>query len=137
MKYIDKFLKILKTDRNTFATYVLTLLSVYLSVDRIVEMLLMIFTGVSYSYWGPIKYTLALACVAFAYAFSPSSKYSTSKARKVTLFYVYTMAKYGSLVVTIICSKICRFNFKFFGIDNTCNGKYFFVPTTCNCISIL
>ena len=62
MKYIDKFLKILNTDRNTFATYVLTLVSIYLAVDRIVEMLLMIFTGVSYSYWGPIQYTFALAC---------------------------------------------------------------------------
>ena len=61
MKYIDKFLKVLNTDRNTFATYVLTLVSVYLAVDRIVEMLLMIFTGVSYSYWGPIQYTFALA----------------------------------------------------------------------------
>ena len=62
MKYIDKFLKKLNTNRNTFATYVLTLLTAYLVVDRVVEMLLMIFTGVSYSYWGPIQYTLALAC---------------------------------------------------------------------------
>ena len=42
MKYIDKFLKLLNTDRNTFATYTLTLITVYLAVDRIVEMLLMI-----------------------------------------------------------------------------------------------
>ena len=51
MKYIDKFLKKLNTNRNTFATYVLTLLTAYLVVDRVVEMLLMIFTGVSYAYW--------------------------------------------------------------------------------------
>ena len=55
MKLIDKFLKKLNISRNTFATYILTLLTVYLAVDRIVEMLLMIFTGVSYSYWGPIQ----------------------------------------------------------------------------------
>ncbi len=89
MKYIDKFLKILNTDRNTFATYVLTLISAYLAVDRIVEMLLMIFTGVSYSYWGPIQYTLALACPMLAYSFAPGSKFATSKAKKVTLFYIY------------------------------------------------
>ena len=70
MKYIDKFLKKLNTDRNTFATYTLTLITVYLAIDRIVEILLMIFTGVSYSYWGPIKYTFALACPVFAYLFS-------------------------------------------------------------------
>lgn len=94
MKYIDKFLKILNTDRNTFATYVLTLVSVYLAVDRIVEMLLMIFTGVSYSYWGPIQYTFALACPIFAFLFSGPSKFATSKARKVTLFYIYIIGLY-------------------------------------------
>ena len=94
MKYIDKFLKILNTDRNTFATYILTLVTVYLAVDRIVEMLLMIFTGVSYSYWGPIQYTFALACPVFAYLFSGASKFATSKAKKVTLFYIYVIGLY-------------------------------------------
>lgn len=94
MKYIDKFLKVLNTDRNTFATYILTLLTVYLAVDRIVEMLLMIFTGVSYSYWGPIQYTFALACPVFAYLFSGASKFATSKAKKVTLFYIYVIGLY-------------------------------------------
>ena len=94
MKYIDKFLKVLKTDRNTFATYVLTLVSVYLAVDRLVEMLLMIFTGVSYAYWGPIEYTFALACPIFAFLFSGASKFATSKAKKVTLFYVYVIGLY-------------------------------------------
>lgn len=94
MKYIDKFLKVLNTDRNTFATYILTLVTVYLAVDRILEMLLMIFTGVSYSYWGPIQYTFALACPVFAYLFSGASKFATSKAKKVTLFYVYVIGLY-------------------------------------------
>lgn len=94
MKYIDKFLKLLNTDRNTFATYILTLVTVYLAVDRIVEMLLMIFTGVSYSYWGPIQYTFALACPVFAYLFSGASKFATSKAKKVTLFYIYVIGLY-------------------------------------------
>ena len=94
MKLIDKFLKKLNTDRNTFATYILTLITVYLAVDRIVEMLLMIFTGVSYSYWGPIKYFLALACPVFAFAFTPQSKFAKNKAYKVTLFYVFVTGLY-------------------------------------------
>ena len=94
MKYIDKFLKFLHTDRNTFATYVLTLVSVYLAIDRLVEMLLMFFTGVSYSYWGPIQYTLALACPVFAFLFSGPSKFANSKAKKVTLFYIYVIGLY-------------------------------------------
>ena len=94
MKIIDKFLKKLNASRNTFATYILTLISIYIVVDRIVEMLLMIFTGVSYSYWGPITYTLALACPIFAFLFSGSSKFATSKAQKVTLFYVFLIGLY-------------------------------------------
>ena len=94
MKLIDKFLKKLNTDRNTFATYILTLVTIYLAVDRLVEMLLMIFTGVSYSYWGPIAYTFALACPVFAYLFSGQSKFATSKAKKVTLFYLYVIGLY-------------------------------------------
>lgn len=94
MKYIDKFLKKLNTDRNTFATYILTLLTAYIVVDRIVEMLLMIFTGVSYAYWGPIQYALALACPSFAFAFCPKSKFAKTKGYKVTLFYVFITAFY-------------------------------------------
>ena len=94
MKLIDKFLKKLNTSRNTFATYVLTLITVYLAIDRIVEMLLMIFTGVSYSYWGPIQYTLALACPIFAFLFSGASEFASSKAKKVSMFYIYVIGLY-------------------------------------------
>lgn len=98
MKFIDKFLKKLNTSRNTFATYILTLITVYLAVDRIVEVLLMLFTGVSYSYWGPIQYTLALACPIFAFLFSGSSEFASTKNKKTTLFYIYVI---GLTVITI------------------------------------
>jgi hypothetical protein len=94
MKVIDKFLKYLNTDRNTFATYILTLFSVYFAVDRIVEILLMIFTGVSWSYWGPLMYTFALACPVFAFLFALQSQFATSKSVKVTLFYLYIIDIY-------------------------------------------
>ena len=89
MKIIDKFLSKLGASRNTFATYLLTLITIYLAVDRIVEILLMLFTGVSYSYWGPIQYTIALACPMLAYAFSVPSEFSSTKKKKVTLFFIY------------------------------------------------
>ena len=98
MKIFDNFLKKLNTNRNTFVTYILTLLTVYFAVDRIVEFLLMFFTGVSYSYWGPLKYTFALACPVFAYLFSGPSEFATSKKQKVTLFYVYVI---GLTVIAI------------------------------------
>ena len=94
MKLIDKLLKKLNVNRNTFFTFILTLISFYICIDRVVEMLLMIFTGVSSSYWGPIRYTLALACPAFAFAFSGKSSFAHDRAHKVTLFYTYLTAIY-------------------------------------------
>lgn len=94
MKYIDMFLKKLKTDRNTFATYVLTLISVYIVIDRITEILFIMFSGISVSYWGPIKYTFAMACVVFAFYFSPSSKFVENKQNKLQFFYTYTVILY-------------------------------------------
>ena len=98
LKLLDKILKYLKTDRNTFLTYVLTLITAYLVVDRIVEMLMMIFTGISVSYWGPIGYTLALACPVFAFLFSGSSKYASSDEIKMTFFDVYIISLYILIV---------------------------------------
>ena len=93
-KYIDKFLKILKTDRNTFFCYILTLFSFYFCIDRIVEMLFMCFSGISVDYWGPFKYTFALACPVFAFLFSGGSKFATDDKKKVSLFVVYYIALY-------------------------------------------
>ena len=94
LKYIDKFLKFLKTDRNTFVTYILTLLSIYFIVDRLVEMLCIIFTGVATSYWGPFMYTFALACPVFAFLFGFASKFASSNKMKSTLFNLYVIALY-------------------------------------------
>lgn len=93
-KYIDKFLKMLKTDRNTFFTYVLTLFSVYFCIDRVVEMILLCFTGISVDYWGPFMYTIAIACPVFAFLFSASSKFATDDKQKFSLFTLYYIALY-------------------------------------------
>lgn len=98
LKLLDKLLKYLKTDRNTFLTYVLTLVTSYLVIDRIVEMLLMIFTGMAVSYWGPLTYALALACPVFAFLFSGSSKYADSDEIKLTFFDVYIISLYILIV---------------------------------------
>ena len=94
LKYIDKFLAWLKTDRNTFVTYILTLLSIYFMVDRIVEVLFIVFTGISVNYWGPFMYTFALACPVFAFLFGFASKFANSNKMKSTLFNIYVIALY-------------------------------------------
>ncbi len=102
MKYIDKFLKKLKTDRNTFITYVLTLISIYIVVDRVTEILLIGFSGISVSYWGPIQYTLALACPIFAFYFSFSSKFVTHQKIKLSFLYLYATVLYLVCVSMLI-----------------------------------
>ena len=94
MKLIDKFLKILKTDRNTFFTYIFTILTAYIIVDRVVEWLIMCFTGMSVDYWGPIKYTFALACPVLAFFLSFASKFIKSDNTKISFFYTYCVALY-------------------------------------------
>ncbi len=94
LKKIDKFLKWLGTDRNTFVTFILTLATVYVMVDRIAEMLILFFTGIGVSYWGPITYTFALACPVFAFLFSGSSSFAKSYKLKLTFLYVYCIALY-------------------------------------------
>ena len=63
-------------------------------VDRIVEMLLIIFTGVGSSYWGPLFYTFALACPVFAFLFGFASKFASSNKMKSTLFNLYVICLY-------------------------------------------
>ncbi len=109
MKLFDKFLKKLKTDRNTFFTYILTLLSIYVIVDRVVEFLFILFTGVAYRYWGPIQYGLAYLCPIFAFLFSYSSKFIKSDDDKLHYLFAYFIALY---VLTITCftefvNKLC------------------------------
>ena len=102
LKYVDKFLKLLKTDRNTFFTYVLTLISIYLCVDRIVEVLIMCFTGIAVSYWGPFMYTFALACPVFAFLFSFASKFVKEDEGKLSFFYLYCTALYIISISAIV-----------------------------------
>ncbi len=98
MKLIDKLLKKLKTDRNTFFTYILTLITIYLVVDRFIDLLITIFTGMFTSYWNPIQYTLAFACPVFAFLFSCSSKFASSQKIKVSFLYSYIVALYILIV---------------------------------------
>ena len=94
MKYIDKFLKFLKTDRNTFATYILTLITAYICIDRIVEIILIAATGMGVHYWGPLRYTAALACPVFAFYFSFASKFVTESIKKLSFLYIYLITVY-------------------------------------------
>ena len=94
MKVLDKFLKWLKTDRNTFFTYVLSLLTIFVLIDRITEFLLIVFTGVASTYWGPITYAIALLCPIFAFLFSGSSKFIKCDDDKLKWFYAYCISLY-------------------------------------------
>lgn len=109
MKLFDKLLKVLKTDRNTFLTYVLVLCSIYILVDRLTEFLLILITGVATNYWGPIQYAFGFAVPVFAFLFSMSSKYIKCDDDKLGWFYAYCIALY-ILAVTMVTewiNKLC------------------------------
>ena len=83
-------------------TYILTLISAYILVDRLVELMFMIFTGVSYSYWGPIEYTLAFGCLIFAFYFSFSSKFVKADVDKLRFFNTYVISLYILFVSFVV-----------------------------------
>ena len=102
VKLLDKFLKYLQTDRNTFFTYLLTLFTAYFIVDRVVEILFICFTGMCVNYWGPIMYTFALACPLFAYFFAIPSKFAKSDKTKISFFYTFWVAFYIIAISMVI-----------------------------------
>lgn len=94
LKYFDKFLSKLKTDRTTFVTYILTLLTLYFLIDRVVEILFIAGSGLSVNYWGPFMYTFAFACATFAFYFSYASKFATGFKPRVGFLYAYIFVIY-------------------------------------------
>ncbi|MGN1299118.1 MAG: type IV secretory system conjugative DNA transfer family protein [Candidatus Scatovivens sp.] len=102
MKHIDSFLKKLKTDRNTFLTYLFTLISFYIVIDRLVEIIFIALTGMSVSYWGPLTYTFAMFFPVFAFYFSYSSKFVTEDKVKLSFLYIYVIGLYIIAISMII-----------------------------------
>jgi len=102
VKIFDNFLKALKTDRNTFFTYILTLISIYILVDRVLELLFIIFTGVGLSYWGPIEYALAFSCMSLAFFFSSGSKFGKADFSKHKIFRTFMYAFYVLIVSAVV-----------------------------------
>ena len=102
MKLFDKFLKILKTDRNTFATYILLMVTIYLIVDRVFEVLLIITNGVAYHYFEPQVYGLAFLAPIFCFLFSFSSSFIKSDGDKHKWFYAYCIELYILAVCMLI-----------------------------------
>lgn len=118
MKYIDNFLKKLKTDRNTFVTYILLMFSIYIVVDRLIEIIFIGATGMAVTYWGPFKYTLALACVIFTLEFSFSSKFVTDDKIKLSYLYIFVIGFY-IVVMSMIIQWINRIEWMlFFSVPN-------------------
>ncbi len=102
MKLLDKLIKKLGTDRNTFFAYILTLITAYIVVDRVIEILFMWFTGMSISYWGPIKYTIAMIIAAFAYTISVPSKLPKSDENKISFFNSYCVVLYIIVISMVV-----------------------------------
>lgn len=104
MKYFDKFLSVLKTDRNTFVSYILLLISLFLLIDRVFETLLIIFTGIGYHYFGPIEYSIMYICIILTYLFALASKFVKSDPDKMHWFYWYCISLYITTISVVIQS---------------------------------
>ena len=86
---MNKLYKKLKTDANTFWGFILTLICIYLAIDRTIEILLMIFTGVGYSYWGMLTYAVVFLLPFLTFKIMLESKFMTHDNLKVSMFVFY------------------------------------------------
>ena len=68
--------------------------SIYIVVDRFIEILFIGATGMAVSYWGPFKYTFAMACLIFALEFCFSSKFVKQDTIKLSYFYLFSIGFY-------------------------------------------
>jgi len=99
----NKFLKLLKTDANTFISYILTLITIYFTIDRLTEIFLLVFRGIGISYWGPIMYAFAYLCPILGFLLiceSSFNKYRWSKDRTSKLHFLYFFSI--CFIITII-----------------------------------
>lgn len=96
---MNKLYKKLKTDANTFWGFILTLICIYLAVDRTFEMILMIVSGVGYSYWGMFTYALVFLLPFVTFKIMIESKFLTHDNLIVSLFVFY-----GSLFAIYVSS---------------------------------
>ena len=118
MKHIDAFLKKLKTDRNTFATYILLMFSIYIVIDRFIEIIFIGATGMSVSYWGPIQYSLAIACLIFTLEFSFASKFVTEDFKKLSYLYIFVIG-FFILVMSMLIQWLNKLEWMlFFSVPN-------------------
>lgn len=95
---IDNILKPFKINLNDFFTYIFSIIAVYFTVDRVIELFIMMFTGQCVSYWSPINYTLALACIVLAYCFYCASTMCTTITLPMKAYVKY------SVLFRIICT---------------------------------
>ena len=94
----DILLKPFKINLNDFFTYIFSIVAVYFTVDRVIELFNMMFTGQCVSYWSPIKYTVALFFIVAAYCF-----YCSSTMCKTITLPMKAYIKY-SILFRIVCT---------------------------------
>lgn len=73
-KKFDKLLDKFNIDKSTFISYVFLLLTLYIVIDRVYEMIYVAVVGVATVYWHPIVYALAFLCPLVAFMYGCSSK---------------------------------------------------------------
>ena len=95
---IESLLKPFGISLNDFFTYVFTIIAVYFTIDRVIELLTMGFTGQCVSYWSPLQYTLVLMSIVCAYCF-----YCSSSMCKTITLPMKAYVKY-SVLFRIVCT---------------------------------
>lgn len=117
----DIFLKPFKITLNDFFTYVFSILAVYFTVDRVIELFIMMFKGQCVSYWSPIGYTCVLAVIVAAYCFYCSSTMCTTITSPMKAYVKYSIlfrivatvmaAQWVNMVLWMVLMQVASFKY--------------------------
>lgn len=102
-KKFDKILESLKVDKPTFISYIFFLLTIFIVIDRVYEILYISVVGVATVYWHPIVYALAFLCPLIAFVYGCSSKQiAKTPGHKVNMVVGYGLALYVMVISMIV-----------------------------------
>ena len=92
MDPIADILKPFKIDVGSFFSYVLGIIVVCLSFDRVLELFSVLFTGQFVSYWSPLMYAFAYFLICAGYSILCASPYCKTILQPVTYYIYYSIA---------------------------------------------
>ncbi len=121
MDPIDALLKPFNIDLNSFFAYLFAIITILFAVDRLLELVCVLFTGQFVDYWSPLMYTFALFILVSGYSILCASPFCKTITQPVT-FYVYYLSAFRIIATVMVAQWVNEISWMV--LMNFSNFKY-------------